>query len=268
LTFCPGKCHDNTSQTEKTPNEREIRQAMKTSISEKHSLLIALLALLAASPRSNANVLVVGVGGAGNNIPFNLSDSFISSSRYQQFYDASQFGPMAGGAWITGIALRVQSPTPAFSSVLPDIQLDLSTSPKTLSTLSRTYASNVGADDITVFTRGPLTLSSLGSTGAEPTFVPIEFAHPFFYNPAQGGLLLDVRNFGGGQSRMFDADALPSSIMNRVYNYSGNANSTSADVIGLNYAGLVTEFRFTPVPEPTTLALLALGVFSLAFRRR
>ena len=78
---------------------------------------------------------------------------------------------------------------------------------------------------------------------------------PFIYDPSAGDLLLDVRAIesGGGISAPFDAES------NNPFTAHLDAPDISA-ASGTSFAtGLVTEFQFTPVPEPSTLVLASLG---------
>jgi len=261
IGISPNQHMKATTGKEKSPQTVHLRRSL--------CFWTTTLVSLCLMPTLLADTLVVGVSNGRNNAPFNLAGSFgvSPSQRYQQYYDPASFGPMAGGAWITELDFRVCRGEPSFSSVLPDIQINLSTSPKTLTSLSKTYSANVGADDLIVVPRGPLALSGTGGVGPNPFDIVITLTHPFFYNPSNGGLLLDVRNWGGGATSVFDADELPSSIMNRVYNYQGTADSTTADVIGLNYAGLVTRFQFTPIPEPAIGSLFTLSLLLLASKQ-
>jgi hypothetical protein len=204
-------------------------------------------------------------GDYDNAWPFNRGD--FGSQRYQQVYAASQFG---GPGLITQIVFRPDATDgQAFTSTLPDIQIDLSTTSAPDDGLSTTFANNVGADDTVVFARGPLMLSS-GFTG--PPNGPKDFdiiitlTTPFFYNPALGNLLLDVRNFGGGSTTYFDAVSPPGDGVSRVFSQNVNDPTGVTDP-----AGLVTGFVI--VPEPSSVAMLLTGGGTLlawfgGYRRR
>jgi len=219
---------------------------------------------LGVSHSSLAQVQVVSPGGqattegnGNNNFPFNSA----GSQRYQQVYNASDFSAFTGPTEITGIAFRPDGLIgAAFSTTLPDIQIDLSTTSRSANNLSTVLASNIGSDDTVVFGRGPLSLSSsdTGPTGGPKAFdIQIVFAHPFLYAPSLGNLLLDVRNFGGGATTQFDSENSAESV-SRVFS-DLNSSSGSEDT-----TGLVTRFDASPVPETTTTVffglLLALGV--------
>ena len=211
-------------------------------------------------------------GDSNNGYPFNLSLFSLTSQRYQQVYNSSLFSSLpAGGVEITGMAFRVDEGGSSFSSTLPDVQIDLSTTATSASTLSSTFASNVGANDTVVVGAGPLALSgTAGGAGTPPNpfDVIINFSTPFIYNPSSGNLLLDVHNFGGGGTTQFDATDAGVGLARAFTEPSGVSSPTADGVI--DSSGLITEFIYQPVPEPGTLALAGLGGLTmlLGFRRR
>jgi hypothetical protein len=219
-------------------------------------------------------------GNSDNAYPFNLgaTSDHLSSLRYQQVYGHSQFGAISGPEPITAILFRPDAAfRPGrvsggpFSTTLPDIQIDLSTTGKTPDGLSLTFADNVGADDAVVF-RGPLSLASAftgPADGPKDFDIVIPLTAPFTYNPSAGNLLLDVRNFGGGTTVQFDAINASDGSVSRAYSGSG---VNSATAYATDAEGLVTEFRFgaASAPEPGSLALLAISGLALlgTLRRR
>jgi hypothetical protein len=192
--------------------------------------------------------------------------------RYQQGYAASHFSSLAGPAWITQIAFRPDFQNgQAFSSVLSDIQINLSTMPSSVNpeSLSATFADNAGADDTIVYPRGSLALSSShAALGSPESFdIVITLTTPFLYNPADGGLLLDVRNYGGGLTTLFDAQFSGADGIGAVFRSSSGASGPGVGVgasTGLpDHTGLVTQFTFQPIPEPSTCVAGALLLLPL-----
>jgi PEP-CTERM motif len=232
----------------------------------------AALLMCAAAALTFAGTIVAPGGdasteGNGNNgFPFNLGNFGLSSMRYQQVYAASEFSSLGGPVLITAIDFRPDASIGgAFSSTLSDIQIDLSTTSITPSTISSTFANNVGGDDLTVFS-GALSLSSsFTGPGAGPKDfdIVINLITPFLYDPANGSLLLDVRNFGGGSTTQFDADTTTTSV-GRVWALSSAAETGTVDG-GTN--ALVTQFVFTETPEPSTISMVGLAVLGLGMAR-
>ncbi len=190
-------------------------------------------------PNANAGV----DGNQANNYPFNITTSGASNLRYQQVYANSQFGAVpSGGSWITAVSFRPGGL--AFSNAtLASIQIDLSTTPNGPDALNPIFANNDGADDKVVF-NGPLTLSS-GATGSPRAFdIVIPLTTPFFYNPAAGNLLMDVRNADGGITSSMEEVSATNDSVSRLYNSVGPAMGQS------DSGGLVTQFSFTPAAPP------------------
>jgi len=147
----------------------------------------------------------------------------------------------------------------AFSFALQSVRIDLSTTSAGPDSLNPAFAANSGADNTTVFPRGPLTLfgSFSGPPGGPMDFsIHIGFATPFLYDVSQGNLLLDVRNFGGGPD--FDAEQTMGDSVSRVFTYAEAGVSSPAGMSGTS--GLVARFEFTSVPEPQVWLTVAAGV--------
>jgi hypothetical protein len=185
--------------------------------------------------------------------------------RYQQVYASSLFsGLPTGGALITALSFERSSTATSPSRTFPDIQFDLSTTAAGEDHLSTSnLTDNVGIDDTAVIDRGSLTL------GTNPT---LTLQVPFWYNPANGNLLLDVLDYGGALPdvpRSFVLDAVNASGdgVSRVWSFA----SDMAAATGFDTYGLITTFTFSSVPEPSVGALLvvgALGSIGVALRRR
>jgi PEP-CTERM motif len=83
---------------------------------------------------------------------------------------------------------------------------------------------------------------------------------PFFYDPSRGNLLMEVFTAGGSRTAPFDA-VLDVDGVSRAFDI------PAAQVPAIDTLGLVTQFEATPVPEPATLTLLAVGLAGIAGRR-
>lgn len=190
------------------------------------------------------NALTSSEGNINNGFPFNLSPG--TSIRYQQVYAASDFSGLQEPMLIKEIRFRPDAITGGpFNVTLHDIQINLSTTHRTPSSLSTVFADNVGPDDTVVVPRGPLTLSSLftGPSGGPKAFdVVVTLTTPFLYDPSQGNLLLEVRNFVGGITRQFDAHFTSADSVARMWIF----NSLGSPTGFTDSVGLVTAFEFEP----------------------
>jgi hypothetical protein len=162
-------------------------------------------------------------GNSDNRIPFGGDPM-----RYQQVFMASEFG---GARWITGFALRPDAATGAkFSETLSEVEIRISTTGRSTSSLSRDFADNVGTDEALVFS-GQLTLASSldgPADGPKDFDAVVRFSRPFWYDPKAGNLLLEVRNSYGGRTTQFDAHDAPDTVA-RIWNYGADATTAKAD---------------------------------------
>lgn len=195
-----------------------------------------------------------GEGNTNSIAPF----SYTSPVRYQQVYETGRFVPQ--GMWrLDRIYLRLDGPQGYSSSgTYTNVQIRISTTPASESSLSPVFASNVGADATVIFS-GTLNWMAMHTTPPFPGQpqnwdLVLNATAPFIYDPARGNLLLDYqgdlaidglgpldawRLTGDGTASVF---AVPNSAMGTV------------DTIGLT-----TRFEFTLVPEPSTYLLLFIG---------
>jgi hypothetical protein len=232
------------------------------------------------SPNKDAAV----EGNLDNVYPFNIGGGGVFSLRYQQVYLASDFAALSpGGEFITQIAFRPDGLfAGSFATTLPSIRIDLSTSharPNAFgpNALSTTFANNVGANDTIVYGGAngaalPLSSAFTGPVGGPKAFdIIINLTTPFFYDPAAGNLLLDVRNFGGGTTTEFDAQEAPFNPLLselRVYSLPNSTNGVDSATGGYDDIGLVTQFTITPAPEPGTMVLFGIGSVGLIYMKR
>src|SRR5690349_16526598 len=202
-----------------------------------------------------------GRGDTWSQIPFSgVATIDVPPMRFQQVYDSSGFVEMIPqGAWISGIwFVSDHEVGRTWGASLPKVEIFMGLSDRGADNLSATFAENFSIAPVSVRPLGPLLLSS----GGAGFVVQIPFSEPFFYNPSEGNLLLEIKNY---EPTMFpgtpianagplDAWNVAGDSISRVY-ARGDANAT---VGAVDTIGLTTLFMVTPVPEPSAFALLGL----------
>lgn len=137
----------------------------------------------------------------------------------------------------------------------------LSTTPLAVNALNSSFAENIGPDNTVVYS----STWNMGVFAGENSplqfqFV-VPFSTPFFYNPINGNLLLDIQitNWvnsypGTGPAPMqvnYNGGYPNTPLMCRVFGY-GNQFSPAPTSGGVfTWSGLITEFGLTPVKSPS-----------------
>jgi hypothetical protein len=90
-----------------------------------------------------------------------------------------------------------------------------------------------------------------------------DFQEPFFYNPEEGNLLIDIMETGTNISFTVTDDH------SDIYGLSFVATQAGPEAVAADdfFQAPVTQFVFT-VPEPTTITMLIVGVVWFAMRRQ
>jgi hypothetical protein len=235
-------------------------------------LLSGCLALAAPSSTSAAFLSVfapeatAGVEGNDWQIPL---DTGPFPARFQQVYSSSLFSDYNQGVIIGDIDFRGDAYVGhGFIRTISDIEIHLSTTSKAPDGLSPVFDDNVGPDDSIVVVREPFLLRGAGGGGVVgPWSISFNLlSNPFFYDPARGNLLLDIKVFSGASTAPFDAVNVSSDSVSSVFAY----DRTFPTVGQLNSLGLATRFAVQPVPEPSSFVLLVLSLAGgcLVVRRR
>jgi len=191
-------------------------------------------------------------GNSFSTIPFSAGSNTV---RFQQVYDAAGFIAERGNIpyLIHQISFREGAGRrEGFSSHFTDFQVNLSTTVRTVDGLSLSFAENVGTAERVIVPRGSF---RIGVSVAVPFSAVISLPTPFLYDPSQGNLLLDIRNFGGGATFwgyppfLGPAHVDASNVVgDRVSSVFGTVDSPTGMTSTL---GLVTQFWITPVTKLT-----------------
>src|SRR6516162_2179146 len=208
------------------------------------------LIFLASVYFSSAVELIVPntlVEGGTNAYPF-----WFTPCHYQQSYDASHFSLIGtNGGYITSVAFRGGGNTTSFVYAMT---VSLSTTPLPTNTASSnllhsSFADNVGPDNTVVFSSNWKMRVFPPRDGLLQFQFVIPFSTPFFYNPTNGNLLLDIVITNGVTAQtslqpagLNYAGGSPDPLMCRVF-ASGNQSSTvPTNGSVFPSTGLVTEF--------------------------
>ena len=191
-------------------------------------------------------------GNSQSSLPFSdIVDfgAYVGPIRYQQVYNSSDFSQLPdGGAYLTGIFFRGDCLSREGVEVT-NLQVNLSTTSAKADTLSATFADNIGTDDMQVAALARAAFPNLGNhCPAVWDSDAIVLDVPFFYDPAKGNLLMDLRTSGASPPprtlSIFDTQSGVDSV-SRVVAYSLSA--TTAQV--MDSEGLVTLFGFYERPR-------------------
>lgn len=173
---------------------------------------------------------------------------------YQQVYNAPDFSQVpSGGSWIVSIALR-DNCEDVDSATRVDTEIFLSTSLRRADQLSTQFSENTGPDALRVY--GP-TNYLLGGFFHNCVFSGVgndyfmNLATPFFYNPAKGNLLLEMRSRTARagrpenrQSALVDAQDVFGDGVSRIA--ASSLTNSTAEI--MDTVGAVTRFVFVPTP--------------------
>ena len=234
-----------------------LNMRLCSNLLQRFAGLIAAVLLVSAA---QADTLVAPNNLATADYPFGAGTLVASNYHAQQVYGAQHF-PAGIALLITELRFRPDRQYGnAFNTIITNIQVRLSTTAKNpdgLSTtdgLSATFANNIGADEVVVFS-GALSMSSqfIGPpTGPKNFDMVIPLTTPFIYNPAGGNLLLDVRNISGSTASAVSGHAVPSDGGSRLGgSLSSATGGTDTGVEALQV--IYTPTNAPPVPPQPTL---------------
>lgn len=225
-------------------------------------LVFSVILLAASALGTRGDSLVIPNGyentvGEGGQLPFAGE-----GVRNQEIYGADHFiAAMPSGGIIEEIALRAnESDRRTVDGSVPQLEVRMSTTPSLQPVVTLEFSKNIGSDYRTVFS-GPVPYSLRGSaTGPNPFLVRIPLEESFYYDPRQGGLLIEFLVGGFATTGLpVDGTFSPNAIA-----IEGN----SANSEGQFLSPLAMEIIYTPVPEPTVWLLVgAASCIVLVWRR-
>jgi hypothetical protein len=179
--------------------------------------------------------------------------------RIQYLIPASDFaGLPASHRFIASFNFRSdRTQTQPVDWIIPDEQIWMSTTNKT--SLTNVFDDNHGPNKSLVFD-GTMTYPFLGTgpaAGPRPFADGTRLQTPFYYDPSQGNLLVELRDFDKNYPlpASIDVVTIPSANIRLLIN-SGNPNGAT----GVPAPNTVSPMRFEfVVPEPSTLFLTGLA---------
>ena len=226
----------------------------------RHAVGIALIVLFAESAFAATTTAVVppslaNVDGNGSNqSPF----AGASGKHWQAVIAPSAFPALLPGSTIVGVAFRANGTVPVQAQTIQNFDVRMSTTDVALASMSTTFATNRGTDDLLVRT-GPLVIESGDyPTGAFPNQwgKVITFTTPFVY---RGGNLV-IETSSTALPSGFPTDSQSGTVEGR--NNYADGPSTATATYAQQWNLIVMQLVFDPstIPVVSTAGLIAMAI--------
>lgn len=189
-------------------------------------------------------------------------DPFYDGARYQQLYEAAEFQKLSTvPVFITGISFRTDEDWTVGASMTAEFDVRASITTKSVTSLSMVMDANAGPNEVMVLPRGSRTFTtSPGPVPIKPFEINILFETSYQYDPNFQNLLIEIRSYNTDR-KLGDTDVARVGM--------GSVLAPLSSQIGeVSFAGFVTQFSFTPVPEPTLRTFLLVGLSAEIFLHR
>ena len=128
-----------------------------------------------------------------------------NSTISQSVYDTSNFADQ-GLTTISSIAFRAKPGSSAYAAGSLPMTIKMSSSTRNYNNLSNSFATNRGADVVTVF-NGTVSYPAVGSTTTVNDWVVVNLTTPFIFQPSLGrDLCIEITKCSGKFARTIDCD--------------------------------------------------------------
>lgn len=231
----------------------------------------SLLLLSTVSTSFSAQTFVTPSRYEGREAPGESSAWPDAGFSAQRIDSSSNFaGLPEGGAMLTGVSFRPSAGVPTGTeTTLNPFVVSIAVTDVEPAMMSDTFAENYAGSPTEVFNDvwTATAASSLG--GPRPFEYRVPFETPFFYNPAEGNLLINWRFGNPIGTRLGNTAGLDLTGGEEFETRSMWTDEIDSPVGSSNRFSTVLEFTFVPEPSGLSLGLLSLaGIASLRRRRR